>query len=203
MIDVDEDSEDDWLAALMDLQQFVEQIVHDEPELVTFLQDTVCSLGRGEFCSVEVSTEVAKAHSCSHGAYDHIKNAEYVAATLRRDAPMSFTLKYTLAGTTIRFNGSETIQDELFNNFAMGYFREPKGAPRIALQLPCQYTPTHQHHHHPSLQATLTRCQRRQLPVQQLQQVVQASAAPIPPPAPQALCLHLALPCPSHVCLHR
>ena len=141
MVDVDEDSEDDWLAALMDLQQFVDQIVHEEPELVTYLQDTVCSLERGESCSVEVSSEVAKAHSCSHGAYDQIKNAEYVAATLRRDAPMIFTLKYTMAGTTIRFIGPDVIQDELLNNFAMGYFRQPEGVPAPCTALPCAREP--------------------------------------------------------------
>ena len=122
-----DDDADDWVDARLDLLQFVEDIVHEDTELVTFLQK-VAALTLGESCNIEVSTETAKAHSCSHGAYDNIRDAEYVDASLRRDGVMCYTLQYTLAGTTLRFEGADVIQDELFNHFAMGYFRAPPGA---------------------------------------------------------------------------
>ena len=123
----DDDEDDDWVDARLDLLQFVEDIVHEDAELSTFLQK-VAALALGEYCNIEVSTETAKAHSCSHGAYDSIRDAEYVDAILRRDGLMCYTLMYTLAGTTLRFEGADIIQDELFNHFAMGYFRAPPGA---------------------------------------------------------------------------
>ena len=132
MSDTDDDDDDvddvDWDDARLDLLQLIESCVHDDPKLTTFLQEKVAALTLGESCIIEVSTETAKAHSCSHGAYDNIRDAEYVDASLRGDGVMCYTLQYTLAGTTLRFEGADVIQDELFNHFAMGYFRAPPGA---------------------------------------------------------------------------
>ena len=143
MTDTDDDGDDDdWLNARLDLLQFIQSCVHEDPELADFLQEKVAALRQGESSSIEVSTETAKAHSCSHGAYDSIRDAEYVAATLRREGTMSYTLKYTLAGTTLRYDGADIIQDELFNHFAMGYFRAPTGVSISCANLPCPAIPT-------------------------------------------------------------
>ena len=145
MTDTDDDDDDvadvDWVDARLDLLQFIESCVHDDPKLTIFLQEKVAALTLGESCIIEVSTETAKAHSCSHGAYDNIRDAQYVEASLRRDGIMRYTLKYTLAGTTIRFIGPDIIQDELFNHFAMGYFREPAGASMNCTALHCLAIP--------------------------------------------------------------
>ena len=127
-----EDDEDDC----GDLLVPIDSLKLEDKRLDGFLRSKVATLRDGHRVQLQVSAAFGGAHRGERGdaVCDRIRDADYVDADLfRLKGAWNFVL--TAVGTPgafddVHYTGQDAVLDNMLNNFAMGYFREPLSLAR-------------------------------------------------------------------------